>query len=354
MSFVLKPLPPGIEIETRSVLKKAASAHRFLAELKGVSGTIPNQSILLNTLSLQEARESSAIENIITTNDELYKEELFPNYAVNAPAKEVRDYVSALMAGFDLVRMNGLLTANNIELIHEVLEKNNAGFRKLPGTDLKNEGTGEVVYTPPQDYQSVISLMTNLEKFINDDSFYPADPLVKMAVIHYQFESIHPFYDGNGRAGRIINILYLVLKGLLQIPVLYLSRYIIRSKTDYYNLLQRVRDEDAWEEWILYILEGVEVTSKQTIEMVNEITTALMDYKHRIRKNHKFYSQDLINNLFFHPYTKIEFIERDLKISRLTAAKYLDELAGNGFLKKERIGRSNYYINTSLFSILTK
>ncbi|HPS58358.1 MAG TPA: Fic family protein [Spirochaetota bacterium] len=354
MAFILHPLPPAIELETKAVLKKAASAHRYLAELKGISGTIPNQGILINTLSLQEAKDSSAIENIITTNDDLYREELFPDYAVNASAKEVRNYVTALKTGFDLVKNNRLLTANNIETIQSELEKNRAGFRKLPGTSLKNDLTGEVVYTPPQDHASIVSLMSNFEKFINDDSYYEADPLVKMAMIHYQFESIHPFYDGNGRTGRIINVLYLVLKGLLDIPVLYLSRYIIRSKNDYYNLLQNVRDNEAWEDWVLYILTGIEVTSKQTIKMIQEIKLALMDYKHRIRKDHKFYSQDLINNLFFHPYTKIEFIENDLNVSRLTAAKYLDVLAEDGFLRKEKIGRSNYYINIALYLILTK
>jgi len=353
MTFILHPLPPAVDLETKAVLKKAASAHRYLAELKGVSGTIPNQGILINTLSLQEAKDSSAIENIITTDDELYREELFPDYAANASAKEVRNYVTALKAGFDLVKKKGLLTANDIEEIQSSLEKNRAGFRKLPGTSLKNDLTGEVVYTPPQDHASIISLMSNLEKFINDDSFYEADPLVKMAMLHFQFESIHPFYDGNGRAGRIINVLYLVLKGLLDIPVLYLSRYIIRSKTDYYNLLQKVRDEEAWEEWILYILTGIEITAKQTIMMIHEIKAALMAYKHQIRRDHKFYSQDLINNLFFHPYTKIEFIENDLKVSRLTATRYLELLAEDGFLRKEKIGRSNYYINIALYSILT-
>jgi Fic family protein len=354
MTFTLQPLPPAIDLETKAILKKTASAHRYLAELKGVSGTIPNQGILINTLSLQEAKDSSAIENIITTNDDLYKEELFPDYAVNASAKEVHNYITALKTGFDLVHKNGLLTSNHIQFIQGSLEKNKAGFRKIPGTDLKNNLTGEVVYTPPQDSDSINHLMTNLEKFINDDEFYEADQLVKMAMIHYQFEIIHPFYDGNGRAGRIINVLYLVLKGLLDIPVLYLSRYIIHSKNDYYNLLQKVRDEGAWEEWILYILTGIESTAKQTIKMIQEIKSALMDYKHRIRRDHRFYSQDLINNLFFHPYTKIEFIENDLKVTRLTAAKYLDLLAEDGFLRKEKIGRSNYYINTALYSILTK
>lgn len=353
MKSELQYLPPQIDLETRTILKKTATAHRYLAELKGLSATIPNQEILINTLSLQEAKDSSAIENIITTHDELFKEELFPDFAVTAAAKEVRNYVSALRIGFALVLKNRLLTKNHISVIQAELEKNRAGFRKLPGTELKNEQTGETVYTPPQNPDDVVRLMDNLERFINDDSFYDADPLVKMAMVHYQFESIHPFYDGNGRTGRIINVLYLVQKDLLNIPVLYLSRYIVRNKGEYYRLLQAVRDKGDWESWILYILEAVEQTSRQTISMVKSIARVLIDYKHRIREDHKFYSQDLINNLFYHPYTKIDFLERDLNVSRLTATKYLDTLADGGFLKKEKIGRSNYYVNTALFRILT-
>ena len=246
MGNTLPKLPPNADIETRAILKKAASAHRYLAELKGVSATIPNQDILINTLPLQEAKDSSAIENIITTQDALYKEELFPERTNNIAAKEVRNYVAALHRGFELVREKGLITANNIREIQAKLELNSAGFRKLPGTALVNEATGETIYTPPQDPSEVIELMTNLERFINDDSFFDADPLVKMAVVHYQFESIHPFYDGNGRTGRIINVIYLIQKELLNIPVLYLSRAIINTKSDYYRLLQNVRDEEAW------------------------------------------------------------------------------------------------------------
>jgi Fic family protein len=349
----LSCLPPLEDLETKAILKKTAIAHRYLAELKGVSATIPNQGILINTLSLQEAKDSSAIENIITTHDELFKEELFPEFVSSAAAKEVRNYVSALWIGYELVRKHKLLTKNHIVEIQAELEKNRAGYRKLPGTELKNEMTGETVYTPPQNHDDVMRLMENLERFINDDSFFNADPLVKMAMIHYQFESIHPFYDGNGRTGRIINVLYLVQKELLNIPVLYLSRYIVRKKSDYYRLLQTVRDSGDWEAWILYLLEAVEQTSQQTIDIVKSIGSALMDYKHRIRERHKFYSQDLINNLFFHPYTKIDFLEKDLKVSRLTATKYLDTLSDEGLLKKEKIGRSNYYINIALFNVLT-
>lgn len=354
MSTIPKLLPPEIDLETKPILKKAASAHRYLAELKGISTSMPNQAILINTLSLQEAKDSSAIENIITTDDELYREELFPEYAVNASAKEVKNYVSALKAGYDLVRKNSLLTSNFIIEIQAKLENHRSGFRVLAGTELKNELTGETVYIPPQNPQDIVDLMSNLELFINDDDMFDADILVKMAIIHYQFESIHPFYDGNGRTGRIINVLYLVLKHLLDIPVLYLSRYIVRHKSDYYRLLQNVRDEEAWEEWILFMLEAVESTSRQTIKMIQSIRASLLEYKHRIRSQHKFYSQDLINNLFYHPYTKIDFLMRDLNIGRITATKYLDALAEDGLLQKEKIGRSNFYINTALYNILTK
>lgn len=354
MKFVLKNLPPETDLETTSVLKKAASAHRFLAELKGLSATIPNQSILINTLSLQEAKDSSAIENIITTHDDLFREEIFPEYALSAAAKEVSSYVAALKKGYSLVKSSGLLTSNQIIDIQTEMEKTRSGFRKLSGTELRNEQTGETVYVPPQDPQEVISLMSNLENYINDNAFSDIDPLIKMSVIHYQFESIHPFYDGNGRTGRIINVLYLVLEDLLDIPVLYLSRYIVRNKSAYYHHLQKVRDDAAWEDWILFMLNAVEETSKQTILMVMEIRKALQDYKQFIRAKHKFYSQDLINNLFFHPYTKIEFIMRDIKVSRHTATKYLDALCEDGLLKKQKIIRTNYYINTALYGILTK
>jgi len=354
MDFILRPLPPAGDLETKAVLKRAASAHRYLAELKGLSKTIPNDAILINTLSLQEAKDSSAIENIITTHDALYKEELFPAFAGNAAAKEVRNYVLALREGFELVLKTGMLTADHILKIQSELEKNDAGYRRQAGTTLKNEQTGEVVYTPPQDPAEILALVANLEQVINDDAFWDADPLVKMAAIHYQFESIHPFYDGNGRTGRIINVLYLVQKGLLDIPVLYLSRAIIRSKGDYYRLLQTVREKGQWEEWLLYMLGAVEATAQDTIKIVRAIGAALGDYKHRIRADYKFYSQDLINNLFHHPYTKIEFLKRDLGVSRLTATKYLDALTKGGFLEKQKIGTSYYFINKALYGILTK
>jgi len=350
----LAELPLKIDIESNRVLKSLPRAHASLAELKGIASVIPNQTILLNTLGLQEAKDSSAIENIITTHDDLYKSELNLDSFNSLNAKEVHNYISALKKGFEHVEKNGILTNRVILEIQQVLENNNAGFRKLPGTALKNSITGETIYTPPQDYAEITKLMTNLESFINENALCDYDPLVKMAIIHYQFESIHPFYDGNGRTGRIINILYLIIQGLQNLPILYLSNYIIKNKSDYYRLLQEVRETNNWEEWLLFMINGVEITSKETISLIIQIRDLMMHFKHRLRDNYKFYSQDLLNNLFKHPYTKIEFIVRDLNVSRITAANYLNKLSEDGLLRKEKLGTGNYYINQPLFELLTK
>lgn len=353
-NWILKELPLTIDIETKAVLKSLPSAHAALAELKGIASTIPNQNILINTLGLQEAKDSSAIENIITTHDDLFKSEINIDYAKSAGAKEVQNYISALKKGFELVKQNGLITNRIILEIQKELEGNNAGIRELPGTALKNSLTGETIYTPPQDFEEINRLMTNLEKFINDPSICDFDPMVKMAVIHYQFESIHPFYDGNGRTGRIINILYLITQNLQNLPVLYLSRYIIQNKSDYYRLLQEIRQKENWEEWLLFIIRGIEITSKETISLIIKIRELMMEYKNLLRNNYKFYSQELLNNLFKHPYTKIEFIVNDLGVSRITAAIYLNKLAEDGLLRKEKIGTGNYYVNEKLFKLLSE
>lgn len=349
-NYILTPLPPKKDVETKAVLKQLAAAHRYLAELKGVSKTIPNETILLYTLPLLEAKDSSAIENIITTHDEIYKDNLFENFISNPAAKEVQRYAQAVREGFELMHNKKFIISNNLILkIQETIIHNNAGYRTLPGTELKNLDTGKTVYIPPQGHEQIISLMDNLIDYINNDSLHPIDPLIKMAIIHFQFESIHPFYDGNGRTGRILNILYLIQKGLLDLPVLYLSSYIIRTKLDYYRLLQEVRDKENWEAWILYLLRGVEVTSNSTIILINKIKELMQEYKQKIRNNYKFYSQDLLNNLFKQPYTKIEFLQKDLKVHRQTAANYLDQLVEGGLLKMEKFGKSNYYINEPLF-----
>jgi Fic family protein len=350
----LEELPLKIDVETKKVLKSLPAAHAALAELKGIASTIPNQSILVNTLGLQEAKDSSAIENIITTHDDLYKSGLSVDSTKSLNSKEVQNYIEALKTGFSLITESEILTNRSILKIQEVLEDNKAGFRKVPGTSLKNASTGEVIYTPPQHSDDILRLMSNLERFINDSDMSDYDPIVKMAIIHFQFESIHPFYDGNGRTGRIINILYLILEDLLNLPILYLSSYVIRNKVDYYRLLQEVRTENNWEEWLLFMSKAIEKTSKETIELILQIQSLMKEYKIRLRDNYKFYSQDLLNNLFKHPYTKIEFIVEDLGVSRITAANYLNKLAKDGLLKKEKIGTGNYYINEPLFQLLSK
>jgi Fic family protein len=349
--FKLPPLPPKEFVETSTILRQLAMSHRYLAELKGTSKTIPNESILINTLTLQEAKDSSEIENIVTTHDDLYKENIFID-SKNPASKEVFNYAQGLKLGFEIVRNEQLLLNKHILIIQKELLENNAGFRTQGGTKLVNS-KGQTVYTPPQNAIEVLDLMSNLEKFINDNDFSDIDPLIKMAIIHYQFESVHPFYDGNGRTGRIINILYLVLQGLLDIPILYLSRYITQNKAEYYQVLQEVRTKNDWEHLILYFLKSIEVTAKQTIDLIININKLMQDYKSDIQtKLPKIYSQDLVNNLFRNPYTKIEFLELELKVSYLTARKYLDILAENGFVEKTKVGKSNYYINSALIKVL--
>jgi Fic family protein len=347
-------LPLKEDLETKKILKQLATTNRALAELKGIASTIPNESILINTLTLQEAKDSSAVENIITTDDELFKSTINLEGLQNAAAKEVQNYVSALKRGYKLVRGKNLLLNRDILEIQRTLQTNQAGYRKLPGTVLKNNQTGAVVYTPPQHPDEIEKLMHNLEDYINQDEPNSPDFLIKMAVIHFQFESIHPFYDGNGRTGRILNILYLVQKKLLDWPILYLSRYIIQNKTEYYLRLQAVRDKNDWENWILYLLKAVEETSIEAVSLIKFIKDLMQQYKHTIRDNYKFYSQDLLNNLFKHPFTKIDLLQQDLGISRITAAGYLNTLAADGLLEKRKMGSANYYINTPLYDLFTK
>ena len=350
------PIPPlealdAARFDRPELLRGVANAARALAELKGVAASIPNSGILLSTLPLQEARDSSAIENIVTTQDELFREDAHPDTEINPAAKEVVRYRAALRRGFEEVQRTGLLTVRNILEIQATLEQNNAGFRRVPGTTLKDQA-GRVIYTPPQDATDVARLMHELERFINADPAYPVDPLIRMALIHHQFESIHPFYDGNGRTGRIVNVLYLVKEGLLDLPILYLSRHIVHTKARYYALLQAVREQDRWEEWVAYLLEAVEATAKEALQTVRGISELLQETKHRIRSTHRFYSQDLINSLFRHPYTRIRFIEEDLGVSRLTATRYLDLLTEDGVLIKRRVGRASLYVNARLVAIL--
>jgi Fic family protein len=334
------------------VLKALNGASRSLAELKGIAATIPNQSILINALSLQEAKESSAIESIVTTHDELFREpdagdELSP------AAKEVFRYRAALKRGLQQVKKRGLITRGTVLDVQASLEASNAGLRRVPGTTLR-DGTGATIYTPPQDAVEIARLVEELVAFMNGQPPYNVDPLIKMALIHHQFETIHPFYDGNGRTGRILNVLYLVNEGLLDLPILYHSRAILRTKSEYYRLLQAARNADAWEAWVVYMLGIIEQTAQSAVGTVKEIAALLLKTKHAIRANHpKFYSQDLINSLFQNPYTKIEHITRDIQVSRITATKYLNALAADRVLRRVKIGRTYYYVNQPLVAILT-
>lgn len=356
--YQIPALPLDFDFETKNILRQLSKSNRRLAELKGVALTIPNENILLSSLVLQEALDSSAVENIVTTSDELYRAELdIKGEISNAAAKEVLNYRQAMQVGFEMVRKKKLLTLNVVKQIQKELEHNNAGFRTVSGTKLKTS-KGNVVYTPPQTGEEVAKYMSNLEKYINTQELQDIDPLIKMAIIHHQFESIHPFYDGNGRTGRIISILYLVMNDLLDLPILYLSRYITHNKSEYYRLIQEIRDTapdnfNVWEEWIVFMLKGVEETAIETIRLVKSISALMAKYKSILKPLFgKQYKHELINNLFFHPYTKIEFMERDMAVQRKTAAKYLDTIVQEtGLLQKQKLGRSNYYINTELIEL---
>lgn len=355
--YSIPTLPLEFDLETREVLRQLTQSSRALAELNGVAQKIPNEDILLSSLVLQEALDSSAVENIVTTSDELYQADLdIKGHVINAATKEVLNYRQAMQMGFSMVRTRKLLTLNEIKAIQQELESNNAGFRTVPGTILKSS-RGDTVYMPPQDGNDVLKFMTNLEQYINDPAMHDVDPLIKMAIIHHQFESIHPFYDGNGRTGRIIAILYLVTNDLLDLPILYLSRYITHNKKEYYTLIQSIRDNapdntSDWENWILFILRGVEETARDTIRLIKSMSELMSQFKVILRPAFgQQYKHELLNNLFFHPYTKIEFMEKDMMVQRKTAAKYLDRIVSLGLLKKVKMGRSNYYINTALMNL---
>lgn len=353
-TYTLPQMPPPIDLETVPVLKSLNRASRALANLKGQARTIPNQGILIDTLALQEAKASSEVENIVTTQDELFQADVFPDDPLSPAAKEVARYRDALRLGHRrLIETGGLVPNSTLIDMFRLLKDRDDAFRVTPGTALRNEKSGETVFIPPQDANEIIRLMTDLERFVNDDDRSDLDPLIKMALIHHQFESIHPFADGNGRIGRILNVLYLTRTGLLDIPILYLSRHITRHKNDYYRLLQAVRDDSAWEDWVIFMLEAVAETADTTTLLVDGIGTQMHEVKHRLRMElPKLYSQDLLNNLFRHPYTRIEYVQNELGITRQTAARYLDTLSENGFVEKHRAGKSNYFINTELVRLL--
>lgn len=335
-------------------MKAVANAYRALSDMRRQAAKVPNQGILIDTLSLQEAQASSEIENIITTQEEVLAIGPRTSRNLDPAQKEVSRYRDSIWRGNEgMQRAEGLLTVNTIISIFQELKQTTGDFRATPGTTLLNESTRDVVYVPPQTRNDIARHMANLEDFINLPEKSDLDPLVKMAVIHHQFESIHPFPDGNGRVGRIINVLYLVQQGIIDIPILYLSRYITQTKSDYYRLLQSVRDDGSWEEWILYILRGIAATAWETADLLEGLNTLLSRYKTAIREEHRqIYSHELLNTLFRHPYTRIEYVVRDTGVGRQTAARHLDQLADAGLVLKQKKGRVNYYVNVPLVELL--
>lgn len=350
MNYKIPTLPLTNHVLTPEVWKKIVSANTRIAELKGIVQTIPNQRILINTLGLQESKDSSEVENIVTTHDELFKYD--EKYLGTTPAtKEVHRYNDALYYSFNELKKTSVISNNLLVKISQIINGNKSSFRNLPGTTLKNINQ-EVVYTPPQDISEITRHMKNLESFINDNGMSDYDPLVKMAIIHHQFESIHPFFDGNGRTGRILNILYLISQNILDIPILYLSRYITQNKSMYYDLLQKVRDQNAWNEWILFMLTGLENTATRSVRTIEEIRVLMREYKNIIKeKTPKLYSHEMINMLFSHPYTKIEFVSKTVGVNRQTASRYLRSLEKLGLVVSEKHGRNVYYLNLKLLNL---
>ena len=349
----LEMLPyKNVNLKTNKILEQLTVSSRALAELKGYANTIPNMHILINAVTINEAKDSSAIENIVTTHDDIYKV-LTESGFKEENAKEVVDYRNAIWAGYEQIKKDGFINTNTIVKIQGIIEHNNAGIRKLPGTELKNSLTGETIYTPPQNEEEIRYYLRNLEKFINNNED-GIDPLIKVCLIHYQFESIHPFYDGNGRTGRILNILYLVLNKLIDSPILYLSKYINKTKQEYYKLFNEVRNNNNFEDWIIYILKGIEITSKETITLIEKIQDEMKNFKEEFRtKLPKIYSKELLESLFYEVYTKIAYIEKACGVTRLTATSYLNQLEEIGLLESEKIGREKIYKNLRLIKLLS-
>ncbi len=341
------------DLKTPRILEALNEASRSLAELKGFANSIPNQHVLINAITINEAKDSSAIENIVTTHDRIYKV-LTESGFKDESAKEVVDYRSAIWRGYEIIKEKGFISTNVLVELQGMIEHNNAGVRKNPGTKLINSKTGKVIYVPPQDEKEIRDLLQNLEDYINENDD-EVDPLIKMALIHYQFETIHPFYDGNGRTGRILNVLYLVLNKLLDSPILYLSNYINKNKDQYYKLFTEFRENNNYEDWIIYILKGIEETSKNTIELIKQIQNEMESYKEEfMAKLPKIYSDELLDSLFFEVYTRINYVEKRCDVTRQTATTYLNSLVDAGLLEFEKVGRESIYKNTRLINLLSK
>lgn len=350
----LPALPPPVEVETKAVLKRAIAANRALAELKGQGRIIPNQSMLINSLVLQEAKASSEIENIVTTNDALFRAMAASSGTVDPATKEVLRYREALWHGYKRVKNKARLDTDLFIQVVQAIKEDKNGIRNKPGTVIGNPRTREIIYTPPEGERTIRKKLDELEQFIHTAD--EIDPLVKLALSHYQFEAIHPFFDGNGRTGRLINILFLIAHHLLDLPVLYMSKYIIDDKPEYYKRLRRVTENGEWESWVLYMLDAIEFTARLTRQKIHDIRTLLDDTLAVAKRKlpARVYSKELIELLFRQPYTKGQFIVEAGLAERQTAAEYLKELERIGVLKGHKVGKENLYLNVKLYELLAK
>lgn len=350
----LPPLPPKADVETKKILRKTIAAGRALAELKGLGETIPNQALLVDSLVLQEAKASSEIENIITTDDALFKAFTAKTKQVDPATKEVLRYREALWEGYNTLKKRPLLSTNLFVTVVQTITGNQAGIRRTPGTAIKNTATGEIIYTPPEVESVIRDKLKNLEDFIHASD--NIDPLIKLALVHYQFEAIHPFSDGNGRTGRVVNILFLIQHGLLSLPVLYLSKSIIEHKSDYYRLLRQVTEKEKWEPWVLYMLDAVEDTAAFTRERILAIRDLMLETMERAQKElpSRVYSKELIELLFRQPYCKIAYLVEEKIASRNIASDYLNQLTKIGILNKEKMGKEVIFLNIELYDLLSK
>lgn len=350
----LPMLPPAVELETKAVLKQALHAGRLLASLNAKAGSIPNQSMLVNTATLKEAKDSSEIENIVTTSDSLFEGFASDNGGTDPATKEVLSYREALWEGFRAIQRGEFSQEVFIKVVRKI-KKNNLGIREGSGTRVINPKTQEVIYTPPEGRVRLGTMLENLVLYMNDTTD-PVDPLIKLAVIHYQFEAIHPFADGNGRTGRIIIILYLVAQNLLDLPILYLSHYLVENKNEYYKKLRAVTEAQEWGAWIKFILDGITRTTRHTIDKIDAIQELMQETIIVARKKlpERVYSKELIELLFEQPYTKGSFLVERGIAKRQTAAEYLKELEKVGILKAKKVGRENLYQNSWLLNLLKK
>jgi Fic family protein len=349
----LPPLPPKADVETKAILKKTIAARSALAELKGLGETLPNQAVLVDSLILQEAKASSEIENIITTSDALFQAFTAKTKQIDPATKEVLRYREALWKGYTKLKSRPVLTTNLFIELVQTIKEHSGGIRRMPGTAVANAATGAVIYTPPEGEAVIRGKLKNLGDFIHAED--DMDPLIKLALIHYQFEAIHPFADGNGRTGRIINILFLVLNGLLDLPVLYLSKSIIEHKNDYYRLLRQVTEKGLWEPWILFMLKAVEETAVFTRERTVAIRGLMTETMEKAREKlpTRVYSKELIETIFRQPYTKGQFLVDAGIAQRKTAAEYLKALEKIGIMKSMKIGKETLYLNTGLYDLLS-